>query len=211
MLYLKSFAFNAFQENTYVVYDDKNNAIIFDPGNSNTSENLVLKQFIADNQLNLTRLILTHAHLDHVLGNKFIQDTYGLLPEVNAEDLFLLENMMNTANMYGVPAEESPMPEKYISEGDQIILGDYTFDCIHAPGHSPGSICFYNEPNKIIIVGDVLFRGSIGRTDLPGGNHQQLLDAIQSKLFTLPDDVKVFNGHGPSTTIGFEKNNNPFF
>lgn len=211
MLYLKTFTFNTFQENTYIVYDDKGEAFIFDPGNSNQSENTAIKNFIEEKKLNLTRLILTHAHLDHVLGNRFIFDTYGLLPEVNENDLFLLEGMMSTASMYGVPAEDSPQPKKYINEGDKIKLGDYTFDCFHTPGHSPGSICFYNAQNKFVIVGDVLFYGSIGRTDLPRGNHDDLLNSIQEKLFILPDEVKVYSGHGPSTTIGFEKENNPFF
>lgn len=211
MLYLKTFTFNAFQENTYLVYDDKGEAIIFDPGNSNNTENSLVKNFIEEKKLCLSRLILTHAHLDHVLGNRFISDNYGLLPEVNENDLFLIEGMMQTANLYGVPAEESPMPEKFIHEGDKIKLGEYTFDCLHTPGHSPGSICFYNEQNKFAIVGDVLFYGSIGRTDLPRGNHEDLLNSIREKLFVLPDDVKIYSGHGPSTSIGFEKNNNPFF
>lgn len=211
MLYLKTFTFNAFQENTYLVYDDKGEAIIFDPGNSNNTENSLVKNFIEEKKLCLSRLILTHAHLDHVLGNRFISDNYGLLPEVNENDLFLIEGMMQTANMYGVPAEESPMPEKFIHEGDKIKLGEYTFDCLHTPGHSPGSICFYNAQNKFAIVGDVLFYGSIGRTDLPRGNHEDLLNSIREKLFVLPDDVKIYSGHGPSTSIGFEKNNNPFF
>ena len=211
MLYLKTFTFNAFQENTYLVYDDKGEAIIFDPGNSNNTENSLVKNFIEEKKLCLSRLILTHAHLDHVLGNRFISDNYGLLPEVNENDLFLIEGMMQTANLYGVPAEESPMPEKFIHEGDKIKLGDYTFECLHTPGHSPGSICFYNEQNKFAIVGDVLFYGSIGRTDLPRGNHEDLLNSIREKLFVLPDDVKIYSGHGPSTSIGFEKNNNPFF
>lgn len=211
MLYLKTFTFNAFQENTYLVYDDKGEAIIFDPGNSNNTENSLVKNFIEEKKLCLSRLILTHAHLDHVLGNRFISDNYGLLPEVNENDLFLIEGMMQTANLYGVPAEESPMPEKFIHEGDKIKLGEYTFDCLHTPGHSPGSICFYNAQNKFAIVGDVLFYGSIGRTDLPRGNHEDLLNSIREKLFVLPDDVKIYSGHGPSTSIGFEKNNNPFF
>ena len=211
MLYLKTFTFNAFQENTYLVYDDKGEAIIFDPGNSNNTENSLVKNFIEEKKLCLSRLILTHAHLDHVLGNRFISDNYGLLPEVNENDLFLIEGMMQTANLYCVPAEESPMPEKFIHEGDKIKLGDYTFECLHTPGHSPGSICFYNAQNKFAIVGDVLFYGSIGRTDLPRGNHEDLLNSIREKLFVLPDDVKIYSGHGPSTSIGFEKNNNPFF
>jgi len=211
MLHLKSFCFNPFQQNTYVVYDDKGEAFIIDPGNFTSSENEELKNFIEEKKLNLSRLLLTHAHIDHVLGNKFIFDTYGLLPEMHKNELFFIDRMLETGNMYGVNCEQSPTPEKFINEGDKIKLGEYVFDCIFTPGHSPGRISFYNAQNKILISGDVLFLGSIGRTDLPMGNHETLLRSVREKLFVLPADVKVYSGHGPSTTIGFEKTNNPFF
>jgi glyoxylase-like metal-dependent hydrolase (beta-lactamase superfamily II) len=211
MLYLKSFCFNPFQQNTYLIYDDKGEAFIIDPGNHSTSENEQLKKFISDNKLKLSRLLLTHAHIDHVLGNKFIFDTYGLMPEVHKEDLYFIENMEYTAELYGVNAEISPMPTTFINDGDIIKLGDYSFECIYTPGHSPGSISFYNAQNKILISGDVLFYGSIGRTDLPRSNHDDLIKAITTRLFTLPPDVKVYSGHGPATTIGNEKEFNPFF
>jgi hydroxyacylglutathione hydrolase len=211
MLYLKSFCFGPFQENTYLLYDDKGEAIIFDPGNSTSSENLELKTFIEEKKLTLTRLLLTHAHIDHILGNKFVHDTWGLLPEVNAGDVFFIERMMQSANLYGISAEQSPMAKSSIEEGDKIKLGEYVFDCLFTPGHSPGSISFYNEKNKLLISGDVLFSGSIGRTDLPMGDHETLLSSVREKLFILPPDVKVYSGHGPVTTIGFEKENNPFF
>jgi len=211
MLHLKSFCFNPFQQNTYVVYDDKGEAFIIDPGNFSSSENEELKTFVEEKKLNLSRLLLTHAHIDHVLGNKFIFDTYGLLPEMHKDELFFIDRMLETGNMYGVNCEQSPAPEKFINEGDKIKLGEYVFDCIFTPGHSPGSISFYNAQNKILISGDVLFLGSIGRTDLPMGNHETLLRSVREKLFVLPADVKVYSGHGPSTTIGFEKSNNPFF
>ncbi|MBA3679876.1 MAG: MBL fold metallo-hydrolase [Bacteroidetes bacterium] len=210
MLYLKSFIFNPFQQNTYLLYDDKGAAFIVDPGNSSSSENTTLKNFIEEKKLNLTRLLLTHAHIDHILGNKFIFDTYGLLPESHKEEVFFIERLPQTANMYGVPFEESPFPEKYIEPGDKIVLGQYEFETLFTPGHSPGSISFYNKENKLLISGDVLFQRSIGRTDLPKGNHETLLRSIREKLFVLPDDVKVYSGHGPATTIGYEKLNNPF-
>lgn len=210
MLYLKSFTFNPFQQNTYLVYDDEQTAFIIDPGNSTASENETLKNFIDEKKLNLKRLLLTHAHIDHVLGNRFIFDTYGLLPEVNKEDLYFIEKMPQTAAMYGVSAEPSPYPEKYINEGDSITLGKYEFECIHTPGHSPGSISFYNKENKLLIAGDVLFYGSVGRTDLPLGNHADLMHSIKEKLFLLDDDVKVYSGHGQATTIGFERDHNPY-
>lgn len=210
MLYLKSFCFNPFQQNTYLLYDNEGTAFIIDPGNYTSSENSILKNFIAEKKLNLTRLLLTHAHIDHILGNKFVLDNYGLLPEAHKEEIYFIEKVTQTGAMYGVPCEPSPFPEKFIEDGDKILLGTYEFDCIFTPGHSPGSISFYNKENKLLISGDVLFYNSIGRTDLPKGNHEQLLSSIKEKLFCLPDDVKVFSGHGQSTTIGYEKENNPF-
>ncbi len=210
MLYLKSFCFNPFQQNTYLLYDDKGSAFVIDPGNSNSSENTVLKSFIDENNLKVERLLLTHAHIDHIFGNRFIQDTYGLLPEVHQDDLFLIEAMERTAAMYGLSCEPSPLPKHFIKDGDKISLGQYQLECIHSPGHSPGSISFFIKNQKILISGDVLFRESIGRSDLPKGNHQTLILSIQKKLFGLNDDVKVYSGHGPVTTIGHEKQNNPF-
>jgi hydroxyacylglutathione hydrolase len=211
MLYLKSFCFNPFQQNTYLVYDNKGEAFIIDPGNYTSTENTALVEFINEKKLNLSRLLLTHAHIDHVLGNKFIHDTYGLLPEVHKDDVFFIERMVQSGNLYGVPCEQSPSPKAFLNEGDHIKLGDYIFECIHTPGHSPGSISFYNAASKLLISGDVLFNGSIGRTDLPMGDHETLLRSVREKLFVLPDDVKVYSGHGPATTIGHEIRTNPFF
>lgn len=214
MLNLKSFTVNPFQQNTYLIWDSENVAAIIDPGNSNNLENQMIKKFIAENKLQLNRLLLTHAHIDHIMGNRFIFDEYGLLPEVHEADLFFIERMKQTADMYGVNCEESPMPEKYLTEGQIIELGELRFKCIHTPGHSPGSITFYFDSNngggKVMIAGDVLFNGSIGRTDLPMGDHQTLLNSITNKLFPLGDDIKVYSGHGPHTTTGNEKLTNPF-
>lgn len=210
MLYLKSFTFNPFQENTYIIYNDELTAYIIDPGNSTASEDEEIKQFISEKGLNLKRLLLTHGHIDHILGNKFIFDTYGLLPEVHGDDVFFIERMQQTAAMYGLNCEQSPMPEKFIKEGDTISLGAYDFQCLYTPGHSPGSISFYNKENKLLIGGDVLFRGSIGRADLPKGDYEMLIRSIKQKLLALNDDVRVYCGHGPSTTIGLERKTNPF-
>lgn len=210
MLYLKCFCFNPFQQNTYLLYDHEQRAILIDPGNSTASENAVLKEFIHSHQLNPERLLLTHAHLDHVFGNRFVFDEYGLLPEVHQDDLFLLERMEKTAALYGVDCEASPLPEKYLEHAQIIKLGEYQLDCIHCPGHSPGSIAFFIRDQKLLISGDVLFRESIGRTDLPGGNHQTLLNSIRNYLLELDAEVKVYSGHGPATTIGHEKFHNPF-
>jgi hydroxyacylglutathione hydrolase len=210
MLYLKSFTVNPFQQNTYILYNEEGSAFIIDPGNSTDSENKMIVNFIAEKKLRLERLLLTHAHIDHVLGNRFIFDTYGLLPEVHEADLYFIERMTQTASMYGVNCEASPLPEKYIQHGDVIQLGTYSLQCIHTPGHSPGSISFFIPESKLLISGDVLFRESIGRTDLPLGDHATLISAIKNKLFVLDEAVKVYSGHGPSTTIGYEKENNPF-
>jgi glyoxylase-like metal-dependent hydrolase (beta-lactamase superfamily II) len=210
MLYLKSFTFNAFQENTYLIYTDTGNAWIIDPGNHSATENELLKSFIKEKNLNLSRLLLTHGHIDHVLGNKFIFDTYGLLPEMHREDLYFLERMTQSGATYGVKAEASPMPEKYINEGEVLKLDDYQFDVFFTPGHSPGSVSFYNKNNRLLISGDVLFKGSVGRSDLPRGDHQQLISSIKDKLLVLGDDIKVYSGHGNITTTGEEKLNNPF-
>ena len=210
MLHLKSFCFNPFQQNTYLLYNDDGTAFIIDPGNYTSSENTLLKNFITENKLTLTRLLLTHAHIDHILGNKFIFDNYGLLPEMHKEELFFIERMPQSAAMYGIPSDPSPFPEKFIVPGDKILLGNYEFETLFTPGHSPGSISFYNKENKVLLSGDVLFQRSIGRTDLPKGNHETLLKSIREKLLVLDNDVKVYSGHGASTTIGYEKENNPF-
>jgi len=210
MLKIKSFSFGPFQENTYVLWDETEEAVIIDPGNSSVTENQLLKNFISDKNLKLKRLLLTHGHIDHISGNRFVFDTYNLLPEVNVNDVPLIEKHSAIAAMSGLPCDESPLPEKYLNEGEIVKFGKTEMEMIFTPGHSPGSITFYNRENNFIICGDVLFHGSIGRTDLPGGNYELLISSIKEKLFSLGDEIKVYNGHGPATTIGFERENNPF-
>jgi hydroxyacylglutathione hydrolase len=210
MINIQYFTFGPFQENTYILWDDSNECVIIDPGNSNVSEHQTLKNFIIEKMLKPVRLILTHAHIDHINGNRFVYDTYQLLPEVHHADLFFIQNHSATAAMYGLPAEQSPMPEKFLEEGDVIRFGNSELNTIHTPGHSPGSITFYNEAEQFMIAGDVLFYGSIGRTDLPMGDYDTLIQSIKTKLFPLGNQMKVYSGHGPATSIGFEKQNNPF-
>ncbi|MBK6524000.1 MAG: MBL fold metallo-hydrolase [Bacteroidia bacterium] len=210
MLKLKSFTVNPFQQNTYLIWDSNNIAAIIDPGNSTNLENQMIKKYISENNLKLERLLLTHAHIDHILGNRFIFDEYGLLPEVHKEDLYFIDVMGKTADMYGVPYEQSPNPEIFLEDKQVIELGELKFKCIFTPGHSPGSITFYFEKEKVMIAGDVLFHGSIGRTDLPKGDHPTLISSIKNKLLPLGDEIKVYSGHGPSTITGYEKMNNPF-
>jgi glyoxylase-like metal-dependent hydrolase (beta-lactamase superfamily II) len=210
MINVYYFAFGPFQENTYILWDETKECIILDPGNNNATENKKLSDFISEKQLTPKRLILTHAHVDHINGNKYVFDTYGLLPEVHKDDVYFIEKHLATAIMYGLHAEQSPMPKSFIIEGDVIKFGNSTLNTLHTPGHSPGSISYYNLEDKFIIGGDVLFYGSIGRTDLPLGHHDTLIKSIKEKLFPLGDDMKVYSGHGIPTNIGFERMNNPF-
>lgn len=210
MINIHYFTFGPFQENTYILWDETKECIILDPGNNNTSENKKLSDFITEKQLILKRLILTHAHVDHINGNKYVFDTYGLLPEVHKDDVYFIEKHLATATMYGISVEQSPMPKAFINEGDIIKFGNSTLNTLHTPGHSPGSISFYNLEDKFIIGGDVLFYGSIGRTDLPLGHHETLIKSIKEKLFPLGDYMKVYSGHGVPTSIGFERTHNPF-
>jgi len=208
---LQKFTFNPFQENTYIIYDESKEALIIDPGCYDSFEEKELVDFIENKGLRPVRLLNTHAHIDHVFGNQFINDRYDLELELHELDFSILEAAALAAQTYGLNYKESPKANKKLVEGEYIEFGNTKLKIIHVPGHAPGHVVFYNEAEKIIIGGDVLFRGSIGRTDLPGGNHQQLLDQIRKKLFVLPTDVTVYPGHGPETTIGYELSHNPFF
>jgi hydroxyacylglutathione hydrolase len=210
MIKVKVFTFSPVQENTYVLYNEQNKAIIIDPGCYFSAEQETLKIFIEDTQLEPVRLLNTHCHLDHVFGNKWVHETWGLELYLHAGEEPMLKLAPLSGEKWGLPFSNYAGPLHFLAEGDTIFLGDDKLDVILAPGHSPASICFYCEKQKFLIGGDVLFRESIGRTDLPGGNHETLLNSIRSKLFVLPDDVTVYPGHGPETTIGYEKENNPF-
>lgn len=210
MLHLQAFTFNPFQENTYVLYNEAKEAWIIDPGMYNSQEQAELDGFIATNGLNPSRLLLTHAHIDHIIGAAHVASKYHLLPEVHEADLFFVNRMPESARMYGVPAEACPQPKAFIKENDVYQLGTHSFVCLHTPGHSPGSISFFCKEAQLLISGDVLFRGSIGRSDLPLGDHDTLITSIVTKLLPLGDNVNVYSGHGPATTIGHERLSNPF-
>lgn len=207
---LHFFSFNPFQENTYIVWDDEKNCAIIDPGCYEAWEREELARFIDEKGLKPVKLLNTHCHLDHVLGNRYLSEKYGLTLEMHGLDLPVLQAVPSYARNYGFETGEMVVPGVFLEEGDMLTIGKLQFNILHVPGHSPGSICFYHAPSAQIISGDALFYGSIGRTDLPGGNHAQLVEAIKRKLLTLPEHVKVYPGHGPSTTIGFERTNNPF-
>ena len=206
-----SLTFNPFEENTYLVYDETGACVIFDPGCYDKAEKEILHAYIKKHQLRPIRLINTHCHLDHIFGNATVAETYGLGLEIHRGEIPVLESAPRVCQMYGLPyPEPSPAPEHFIEEGDIIEFGNTRLEAIFTPGHSPASLSFYCEADQFLIAGDVLFFHSIGRTDLPGGDHQTLLDSIHQKLFPLGDEVVVYPGHGPKTTIGVEKVHNPF-
>lgn len=210
---IKKFQFNPFPVNTYVVWDEvSKECAIIDPGCYWQEELDELKQFISLNGLTVKYILLTHLHLDHALAVPAVKATYGAPFVANKKDAFLLQNAKQQAVAYGLRLQDEPIDiDVDIHEGDIFKLGNEEIHTLAVPGHSPGSIVFVLPNDKKIIVGDVLFRQSIGRTDLPGGEHQTLLDGIRKKLFTLPNDTVVYSGHGPETTIGYEKDFNPFF
>lgn len=210
MLQIKVLTFNAVQENTYVLFNEFKECIITDPGCYSDDEKEALKNFIEKNGLKPKMLINTHCHLDHVFGNKYVAEAYQLTLHIHKDEEEMLQMAPASGLMFNLPFDNYTGELIFLKEGDTISLRDDILKVIEAPGHSPGSICFYCEKQKFIIGGDVLFYQSIGRTDLPGGNHESLIKNIKEKLFTLPDDVKVYSGHGPATTIGDEKKHNPY-
>lgn len=207
---IKSFTFNPFSENTYILFDETKQCVIVDPGCAFPDEEAELDTFISDNGLIVKNIILTHAHVDHVMGCDYVNKKYGVGITMHRDDLFLLQKAPQIGMMYGFPVKESPEPEAFLNEGDVFSFGNTSLEILHTPGHSPGSISFIHKGSKSIISGDVLFQGSIGRTDLPGGSMDVLLGAIRSKLFPLGDDFQVYSGHGAPTDIGTEKRFNPF-
>jgi hydroxyacylglutathione hydrolase len=211
MATIQAFPNNPYQENTYLLYDGSGECAIIDPGMYTAAEQNAVVNFITQHQLKPVLLLNTHCHIDHVLGNKFVFDQYGLKPQFHEGEMVVLEAMPVWAQQSGIRYELSPLPDTYLPESGTISFGNTTLELIFAPGHSPAHLCFYSQADQLLVGGDVLFRGSIGRTDLPGGNHTQLINNIQQKLFVLPDDCTVYPGHGPETTIGFEKTTNPFF
>ncbi|WP_143309878.1 MBL fold metallo-hydrolase [Chitinophaga vietnamensis] len=210
MIEIQQFTFNPLQENTYLLINEKKECIIIDPGCYFQDERKELLQYIQTEGLNVTRLLNTHCHLDHIFGNKLVSDTYKVRPEIHKLEEVVLERSPQAGAMYNLPFEPSPLPGRFMEEGEKILFGKEEIEVLFTPGHSPGSVSFYCASQRFVIAGDVLFYQSIGRTDLPGGSHQTLLRSIREKLFVLPDDTRVFSGHGPATTIGFEKKYNPF-
>ncbi len=211
MLKIKSFTFNAFQENMYILIDEvSKECIIIDPGCNNTQEENELINYIESNGLQPKRLINTHCHIDHVLGNQLISDKYSLTLEAHELEKPVLGMCQQVGSMYGIPYKGSPEISTFHHDGDVFSFAGIVIQILFTPGHSPGSICLYLKEQNELIGGDVLFQGSIGRTDLPGGDHATLIGSIMTKLMPLPDETIVYSGHGPSTTIGRERVSNPF-
>jgi hydroxyacylglutathione hydrolase len=207
---IKIFPFNPFQVNTYVLYDETGECALVDAACYSSEEEKVLKNFIDSNNLTPVLLINTHAHIDHILGNNFVYKTWKLKPVMNIGSLPFIDQAVDYAQTFGFDIDEPVKPETYVADGQVIKFGNQELKVLETPGHAAGSICLYHEKEQMVIVGDVLFHQSIGRTDLPTGNFDTLAKSIYNKLFVLPEDTTVYCGHGSSTTIAAEKKSNPF-
>lgn len=207
---IKTFHFNFIQVNTLVIHDETNEAVIVDPGNSNPQEDAALLEYIQNENLKVKYIVNTHPHIDHVLGNSFCKKNFNALLLSHSAGMPIYEQSIAYGSTFGFTQTEFPTPDQFISEKDTLIFGNQKWNIIETFGHADGSICFYDPENKFVIVGDVLFEGGIGRSDLPTGNYNMLISNIQNKLMTLPDDVLVIPGHADTTTIEKEKNTNPY-
>lgn len=210
MIKVKKFIVNPLQENSYVVYDESTQCIIIDAGFYYQEEFVELEEFLKKNKLIPKKLINTHCHFDHLMGVEYARKKYRIPFEAHEKDSFLLDLATEQSKLFGIEMQHVNKIDKFIQEGEQILFGDSQLDIFYVPGHSPGHIALYSEKDQILFSGDVLFYGSIGRSDLEGGDYNLLISSIKSKLMVLPEDTKVYCGHGPETVIGFEKNNNPF-
>jgi hydroxyacylglutathione hydrolase len=211
MLQIQGFVFNFASENTYILYNENKNAWLIDPGNMNEQETKAIESFISENELKIQKILLTHAHIDHVLGLQWAFDTFKVPVYMHQDDQEVLDMLQASGMRFGFSVDPVKVETVYVNEGEELELDGEKFKIYHVPGHSPGSVVYHNEEQKFMISGDVLFEGSIGRTDLYKGNHELLIDGITNKLFILDDETQVFSGHGNPTSIGFEKQYNPFF
>lgn len=207
---VSGFTFNAFSENTYLLHDATGQCVIVDPGCYERAEQAALREFITAQGLEVVLLLNTHCHIDHVFGNQFVLDTYKVPFLIHEADLATLRAVPAYAPSYGFAHYSPAEPTGFLTPGTPVQFGDTELEVRFAPGHAPGHVVFYHAPTSTVVGGDVLFQGSIGRTDLPGGNHATLIASINSQLLTLPDETVVYPGHGPATTIGQERRSNPF-
>lgn len=207
------FKFMLFEIITYVLIDEPTNkCVIVDPGMMNAEEENAISDFIKRNSLTVTQIINTHLHIDHIYGDNYARDQFKAPVTAHKGDEELLRTWKHTLPSLGIAEEAGEITvDEYLEDGDVIRVGESELKVINVPGHSPGSIALYNAKDGFVLTGDILFAGTIGRTDFPGGKHQQLLDGIRKKLFSLPKDTVVFPAHGSSSTIGREEATNPFF
>jgi hydroxyacylglutathione hydrolase len=210
MLTVQRFTFNPVQENTYVVYNEKGHCCIIDPGCYFASEEEQLKEFVEQNRLTPVLLLNTHCHLDHIFGNYFIHKTFGLPLHLHKLEKPVLDYGPAAGQLWELPFVNYDGELKFLEDDDVITIGDDELKVLFTPGHSPGHVSFYSKENKFILSGDVLFEGSVGRTDLPGGDFAILQETIKTRLYTLPEDTVVYSGHGNTTTIGDEMKSNPY-
>lgn len=210
MITIEKFVFNPFQENTFLLFDETKECILVDPGCYSEDEKSELVNFINSKNLKPIKQIYTHCHVDHILGNNFIYNTFGLKPEIHEAGLKFLQNGHTQGQVYGFEMDVNVEPELFIEHGDIVKFGNSQLKAVYTPGHADGSICFISNNDRFVITGDVLFRDSIGRTDFPTGDFDILMESIHQQLFILDDDFTVYCGHGPETSIGYEKVNNPF-
>jgi glyoxylase-like metal-dependent hydrolase (beta-lactamase superfamily II) len=196
--------------NSYILFDETGECILIDAACYDPGEQDELSSYISSNNLTLVRNLNTHCHVDHVLGNNFIAEKYGITPEYHINSTPFFHTLQEISYSFGFRVDKMPQAERFLEDSEIIRWGNSSLKVFYTPGHAEGSVCFYNEPQRFVITGDVLFKDTIGRTDLPSGDFNQLMKSIKTKLFTLPDETTVYPGHGPETTIGYERENNPF-
>jgi hydroxyacylglutathione hydrolase len=210
MIRIERFVFNTFMVNTYLLFDETGEALVIDAACYGEEESARFAAFIGEKKLRITRNINTHCHIDHILGNDFIAQTYGIQPEYHANSIPFFITAREIASNFGYHVDRIPEAKRFIADNEEIRWGNSSLKALFTPGHAEGSICLYSEALGVVFTGDVLFRDTIGRTDLPSGDFDQLMKSIKTRLFTLPDETVVYPGHGPETSLGYEKENNPF-
>ncbi|MEI7662998.1 MAG: MBL fold metallo-hydrolase [Bacteroidota bacterium] len=210
MVKIKKFVFNSFMVNTYLLYDESGECLIVDAACYEPQEQEELKDFILINNLTPVRNLNTHCHIDHVLGNDFIARTFSVYPEYHKNSAAFFHTLTEIGASFGYKIDQVPEPKRFLVANETVLWGNSSLKVLFTPGHAEGSVCLYNEEDGFVVTGDVLFRDTIGRTDLPTGDFDQLMVSIKTRLLTLPDETVVYPGHGPETTIGYEKENNPF-
>ena len=210
MIKIEKFVVNPLGENSYLLYDETGECIFIDPGFYYVEEFEEIRGFINSNDLTPVRIVNTHCHFDHIMGVEILRNEYGIPFSAHEKDAFWVEKVVEQGKMFGFEINKVSPVDSFLNENEKVVFGKSELQVIHVPGHSPGHVCLYNNEANVLIAGDVLFYGSIGRTDLPGGNYEELISNIQTKLLVLPENTVVYSGHGPKTSIGFEKRSNPF-